>query len=179
MARQFLFWDLLTFSSPRNTKKSEKFRHSPPSTGQSTAKQHMQLLKHMEQNGLWIIHIKTSFLNWPYSDAKEWLNISNLFTIFHNYENLPQFFIPKCLHSFDLTYKVTDWTIGFALFWSFKLEIGKLKSWKEFLYCVNCSWAVQNRLHHAHFNLYKCPFNLHPIFSFEKMGAFTTLKKIG
>ena len=23
----------------------------------------------------------------------------------------------------------------------------------------------------------KCPFNLHPIFSFEKMGAFATLEK--
>ena len=25
----------------------------------------------------------------------------------------------------------------------------------------------------------KCPFNLHPIFSFEKMGAFATLEKYG
>jgi hypothetical protein len=27
--------------------------------------------------------------------------------------------------------------------------------------------------------LHSCPFNLHPIFSFEKMGAFATMKKIG
>ena len=40
--------------------------------------------------------------------------------IFHNYENLPQFFIPKCLHNFDLTYKVTDWTIGLVWFLSFQ-----------------------------------------------------------
>ena len=72
---------------------------------------------------------KMSFLNWPYSDAKEWLNISNLFTIFHNYENLPQFFIPKCLHSFDLTYKVTDWTIGLVWFWSFQHYMEKAENY--------------------------------------------------
>ena len=72
---------------------------------------------------------KMSFLNWPYSNAKEWLNISNLFTIFHNYENLPQFFIPKCLHSFDLTYKVTDWTIGLVWFWSFQHYMEKAENY--------------------------------------------------